>query len=150
MNTVVLGLGNDYRCDDGVGPAVAREVGLRAPPVIRVCAADGEPTRLLDAWDGADLAVLIDSVVCASARAGTVHRFDATDVTLSSVRGTSTHGVGLVAALELGRLLDRMPRRWVLYTVEVTDVGFGRGLSTAAARAVESVVSAVLEDVASI
>lgn len=149
MTIVVLGLGQDFRRDDGIGHAIAREVAARAAPAIRVHAADGEPTRLLDAWDGAELAVLIDSVVCDSPRAGTVRRYDSTAVTLSSVHATSTHGLGLVAALELAALLDRLPRRWVLYTVEVADVGFGCGLSPAAARAIEPVVSAVLAEVSS-
>ncbi|MEZ5151080.1 hydrogenase maturation protease [Rhodococcus zopfii] len=147
MTIVVLGLGQDFRRDDGIGHAIAREVAARAASAIRVHVADGEPTRLLDAWDGAELAVLIDSVVCDSPCTGTVRRYDSTAVTLSSVRATSTHGLGLVAALELAALLDRLPRRWVLYTVEVADVGFGCGLSPAAARAIEPVVSAVLAEV---
>lgn len=152
MRTVVLGLGNDYRRDDGVGPAVARDVAARVAPDVGVYAVDGEPTRMLDAWDGADLAILIDSAVGDSARSGTVtpgtvHRFDSQDLTLSPGAATSTHGFGLITALELGRLLDRMPRRWVLYTVDAADVGFGCGLSRATARAADRVVAAVLEEI---
>ena len=165
MRTVVLGLGNEYRRDDGVGHVVAREVAARVTPDVGVYAVDGDPTRMLDAWDGADLAILIDSAVGDSSRPETVpsgtvhrvesvhrvdsvHRFDSGDVTLSPGAATSTHGFGLITALELGRLLDRLPHRWVLYTVDAADVGFGCGLSRATARAADRVVAAVLEEIA--
>ncbi|MFE5704445.1 hydrogenase maturation protease [Rhodococcus koreensis] len=149
MTAVVLGLGNDYRRDDGLGPAVAREVAARVAADIRVSTSDGDPTRMLDAWAGADLAVLVDAVVSEPPRPGTVHRFDPTAVAELPTPNTSTHGVGLATALELGRVLDRLPRRWVLYAVEVVDLGYGRGLSPVAAGAVEPVVRAVLSELAS-
>ncbi|QYB04605.1 hydrogenase maturation protease [Rhodococcus sp. USK10] len=148
MITVVLGLGNDCRRDDGLGPAVAREVAARVAADVRVSASDGDPTRMLDAWAGADLAVLVDAVVSAPPRPGTVHRFDSNTVAALPTPAVSTHGLGLVTALELGSVLDRLPCRWVLYVVEVLDVGYGRGLSPAAAGAVESVVEAVLSELA--
>ena len=148
MIAVVLGLGNDYRRDDGLGPTVAREVAARGAADVRASVSDGDPTRMLDAWAGADLAVLVDAVVSDPPRPGTVHRFDSNTVAALPTPTVSTHGVGLITALGWGSVLDRLPRRWVLYAVEVVDVGYGRGLSPAAAGAVESVVEAVLSELA--
>lgn len=61
-NFVVIGVGNEYRRDDGVGPAAAREVG-RSRPGWRVLISDGEPTAMLDAWAGTRLAVVVDATV---------------------------------------------------------------------------------------
>ncbi len=58
---VVIGVGNTDRRDDGVGPAVAAEVAADCPAGVRVLTCAVEPTAILDAWDGADLAVVIDA-----------------------------------------------------------------------------------------
>ena len=76
MIAVVLGLGNDCRRDDGLGPTAARDVAARVAVDVRVSASDGDPTRMLDASAGADLAVLVDAVGPDLPRPGTVHRFN--------------------------------------------------------------------------
>ena len=77
MNVVVVGVGNAYRRDDGVGLEVAERMRGRAPGVEAV-AVEQEPSRLLDAWAGAELAIVVDAV-SSSDEPGTVHRFDASE-----------------------------------------------------------------------
>ena len=60
--TLVIGLGNPSRRDDGVGWVVAEAVGRRLGDRLHVRLGDGEPARLLDAWGGARLAVVIDAM----------------------------------------------------------------------------------------
>jgi hydrogenase maturation protease len=95
-----------------------------------------------------DVAVLVDAIVCDPPRPGTVHRFDSQALAALSANTTSTHGLGLTQALKLGAVLGRLPRRWVLYAVEVADVGYGRGLSSATVNVLQPVTSAVLAEVA--
>ncbi len=71
---VVIGVGNTHRRDDGVGPAVAAEVAADCPAGVRVVTCAVEPTAILDAWDGADLAVVIDAAGGDDAVAGRVRR----------------------------------------------------------------------------
>ena len=61
MSVVVIGIGNDYRGDDGIGPAVAHAIGGQHLPGVRVLTCAAEPTAVLDAWTGAAVAVLIDA-----------------------------------------------------------------------------------------
>ena len=60
---VVMGIGNSFRRDDGVGPAVAAAVNARAIPDVSVLIDAGDPAVVLDAWAGIRLAVLIDAAV---------------------------------------------------------------------------------------
>ena len=142
MNTaVVVGVGNEFRRDDGVGPAVARELGrLGVPAQIT----DGDPVRLMEAWAGADLVVVVDAVRCTPARPGRVHRMSFIDV---GEPATSSHGFGIPEAVELAQVLDRLPRRLVVFAVEVAEVGFGPGLSEPVAAAVPGLVREVLREV---
>ena len=72
----VIGIGNPLRGDDAIGLLVARRVRELADPEVEVMELEGEPARLIDAWQGAGLAVVVDAVN-SGAPEGTVMRFDA-------------------------------------------------------------------------
>ncbi|MFK0246034.1 hydrogenase maturation protease [Amycolatopsis azurea] len=140
MNALVVGVGNDFRRDDGVGPAVAREVARHG---VRATISDGDTVRLMETWEGADPVVIIDAVRRVSGVDGRWHR------TTLPQRGpvASSHGFGIPEAVELAEALERLPHRLVIFAVEVTEVGFGLGLSPAVAAAVPAVTKAVLTEI---
>jgi hydrogenase maturation protease len=55
----------------------------------------------------------------------------------------SSHGLGIPDALDLGRALDRCPRRVLLFGVEAADLSPGAGLSRAVAASLPVVVAAI-------
>ncbi len=134
----VIGLGNEWRGDDGVGIEVARRVGGRV--------LEGEPIALVDLVEGEDEVMLVDAV-SSGAPAGTLFRFEAGSEPLpgSLFGASSTHALGLAEAVELARSLGRLPRRVAVYGIEGESFAFGKGLSApvaaAAARLVEEVTS---------
>ncbi|MCU7729486.1 hydrogenase maturation protease [Actinoplanes sp. KI2] len=147
---VVIGVGNEYRRDDGFGPAVvARLAELRAADPrlasVELRASDGEPTRLLDLWTGTDLAVVVDAVRDGADHGG--HRYELVLDELAELADgvTSSHGVSLGSTVELGRALGRLPRRLVVLAVGAAEFGFGAGLSPEVAEAVDPVVARVRE-----
>jgi len=145
---VVIGIGNRVCGDDGAGPEVARLVGERAGPAVRVLELDGEPSGLLEAWEAADLAVVIDASA-SGAEAGTVRRFDAAREPLpAGVGGSSTHALGLADAIELGRALGRLPRRLTVYGIEGRDFVAGTAPGPAVREAIEAVAEDVVAEVA--
>ncbi|SFK77707.1 hydrogenase maturation protease [Geodermatophilus ruber] len=58
----VIGIGNEFRRDDGIGPALVARLAARGLPGVRLTVSDGEPTHLLEAWAGRELAVVVDAV----------------------------------------------------------------------------------------
>jgi len=148
----VIGVGNPYRCDDGVGPAAIAAIERLRPAdaVLTVC--DGEPGQLLEAWSAAELAVVIDAVLCEPATPGRIHRStldrgSTLEPGADALPTASTHGLGIPDALRLAEALDRAPRRLVVFAVEAADIGFGTQLSPAVAAAVPELVRAVLTEV---
>lgn len=144
----MIGIGNEFRRDDGVGPTVLAELqehGL--PPGVAVTLSDGEPTQLFDAWSGIALAVVVDAVMCEPSAPGTIHRTTLAGASLMR-SAASTHALGVPEAVQLAEALDRAPRELVVYAVEAGDLGFGLGLSDPVARAVPEVVRAVLAELA--
>jgi hydrogenase maturation protease len=144
----VIGVGNALRGDDAVGPAVAGVVAARVPEGVSVSVCEAEPSRLLDAFGAADVAVLVDAVSTGAAL-GTVHRFDLgeTPVPPGRLRSSSTHALGIGEVVELARALGRLPRRTVVYGIEGSEFTAGEGLSPPVAAAVERAAAAVLREV---
>ena len=141
MTAVVIGVGNQLRRDDGVGPAVAASIAEDCPPGVRVVTCAVEPTAILDAWDGADLAVIVDAVAGAGVVPGRVRRCVVDDV--ADTGALSSHDLNMVQTYELARVLGRAPQRLVIVTVDAADVGPGDGLSFDVAQAVPSAASLV-------
>ena len=130
---VVIGIGNEFRRDDGIGPAVAAQLADRGMPAVS-CAA--EPAAILDAWTGAELAVLVDAAD--GAVPGRIRRCAITDLTESTP--VSSHDLGVRQTYELGRALGRAPAELVLVTIDVADTGHGVGLSPVVAAALPAAV----------
>ena len=143
----VIGVGNRFRRDDGVGPAVVALLDPRELPGVRIVVTDGEPTALLEAWAGVDLAVVVDAVRCDPGVPGRLHRMELLDTPAALVR-SSSHGLGLPEAVRLARALHRAPPRLVAYLVEVADVGYGTQLSSAVSAVLPGVADAVRAELA--
>ncbi|GCD95838.1 hydrogenase maturation protease [Embleya hyalina] len=151
---VVVGVGNEYRRDDGVGWAVVARLAervtrsaCRADVVLRTC--DGDPARLITLWDAADFAVVVDAAHAHPGHPGRVHRLELDARQLPRGGGsTSSHGLGLGEAVELARVLDRLPGRLVVYAVEGADHSLGSGMSGPVAAAVEPVTRRIAQEIA--
>ena len=143
---VVIGVGNEFRRDDGVGPAVVAALHDLAPGGVRLVVTDGEPARLIEAWAGAALAIVVDAVRAEPPRPGRAHRF-VLDRPRAMGRPASSHGLGLDDAISLAVALDRMPARLIVHAIEAADLTQGPGLTPPVAAAVRTVARAVLADI---
>ena len=145
---VVIGVGNEFRRDDGAGPAVLASLRDRVPPGVDLVLTDGEPTRLIEAWTGAAVAVVIDAVRANPSRPGRMHRFVMDRPMVGTARAASWHGFGLDDAVSLGSRPGPMPGRLIVHAIEAADLTQGTGLTPPVAAAVDDVARAVLSDLA--
>jgi len=143
---VVIGVGNEFRRDDGIGPAVVARLRDRAPATVELLVSDGEPARLIEAWSGADLAVVVDAVRSEPAVPGRLHRLVLDEADPAAPYPVSSHGLGLGEAVGLAQALGRMPGRLIVHAVEAADLGTGPGLSEPVAATAGALAAAVLRD----
>lgn len=135
--TLVIGLGNLFRGDDGVGLVVARRLRELEIPNVTVREESGEGASLIEAWKDAANVILIDAAQ-SSALPGTVHCLDANRSPVPSrFFYYSTHAFSVAEAVELARALDQLPPRLVLYGIEGRDFAAGEKLSHDVAAAAE-------------
>ena len=144
----VIGVGNDLRRDDGVGLFVARRVGGDRPEKVKVTCGVPDGTAILEAWSGAQLAMVVDCV-SSGASAGRIYRFDALAERLPEAlfSRVSTHCFSIIKVIELARAIGRLPGKLLVYGIEGGDTDCGEGLTPAVRRAAEVVVNKMVADI---
>jgi hydrogenase maturation protease len=144
---LVIGIGNEYRSDDGVGLAAIRKLKARGLPDILLMESNGDGTVLMEAWAAATKVILIDAVY-ADGKPGTIHRLDAlTEAIPTGLSFPSTHTFGVAEALELARALDQLPSSLMVYGIEGKNFLLGVGLSPEVENAVQEVVEQVAHEI---
>jgi len=141
---LIIGVGNPFRHDDGVGIAAIERLRQRGVQDADLVEESGEPVALVQRWSGWERVVLVDAVD-SGGRPGDLHRFECVQGqwdAAAPVAAVSTHGLGVAEAIELGRALDRLPEHLLLLGIEAGDVSDGVGLSPP----VEEALEALLED----
>ena len=137
--TLVIGVGNEFRSDDGVGILIARRLRNRLPGDVRVVEASGDGGALLEALKAANSTILIDAVRSGAAP-GTIHCIDAAREPLSGdLFHSSSHEFGVADAVEMARALGQLPASLTVYGVEGVNFAPGLMLSESVARAAEEV-----------
>lgn len=126
----VVGVGNEYRRDDGIGPALITHLTGCVPDDVVLAVCDGEPSQLLEVWSQAELSVVVDAVLTESPEPGRIHRTTLPgDPDGHSHGAGGTHGLGIPDAVALAEALGRAPGRLVVLAVEAGDLGLGLGLT---------------------
>lgn len=148
-SVAVIGIGNNLRGDDAAGLEIARRLrGSELPVGVSVHEHEGDGVSLLELWDAADVALVLDTVRSGAAP-GTIHRIDASSTPVPmSLQRTSSHAVGVAEAIELARALGRLPPRVIVYGIEGAHFEAGEQLSKNVAAALDAFENAVRAGVA--
>ncbi|MGB8858800.1 MAG: hydrogenase maturation protease [Ilumatobacteraceae bacterium] len=145
----VIGIGNPYRHDDAAGLVVLARLQHRfhGDRRVRMAELDGEPVRLIQAWEGSDHVLIVDAVRSLQP-AGTIHRFTADGLTGATADGVALGGghlLGLGEAIDLARAISRLPRELDVVGIEGADFELGEGLSDAVSAACETATATIVE-----
>ena len=142
---VVIGVGNALRGDDAVGLEVASQVGPLLPGSVAAYESSGEMSELIALWTGAARVILVDAIA-ANDEPGRVVRLEAGEQPISLRAPPTTHRLGLGEAIELARATGDLPRRVVVFGIEVERCNYGEELSGAVANAVPVVVEHIVRE----
>jgi hydrogenase maturation protease len=145
---LVIGIGNEFRGDDGVGFYIARKLKERKLENVDIIEASGEGTELLTIWENRGKTLIVDAV-SSGAIAGTIYRFDIQKEPLPTklFSSQSTHAFGIAEAIELGKTLNRLPSSLVVYGIEGKTFGFGAELSSEVEKAAEDVIARIIGEI---
>jgi hydrogenase maturation protease len=147
--TVVVCLGNQYLRDDGLGIAVARELGRRAlSEGVLVRTHQTFDLWLLSQYSGASQLIIVDTVKSGS-QPGTVTEHEVTPRpgSLSSIPGL--HSLEVHDLVDFASLTGLLRCPVTVIGVEPKDYDVGEGLSPDVEKSVPVVVSRVLGRISS-
>ncbi|MCX7854479.1 MAG: hydrogenase maturation protease [Anaerolineae bacterium] len=143
--TLILGLGNPLRGDDGIGPRVVAELLRRGLPD-GVEAVDGGTSGLdlLHLLEGWERVIIVDAAELGR-EPGEFLRFTPEDARLvGSLVSLSSHTAGLADALALARALGQKLPDIVIYGVQPERMDWEEGLSPAVEVALPDLIEEIL------
>ncbi|MEA3296328.1 MAG: hydrogenase maturation protease, partial [candidate division Zixibacteria bacterium] len=137
-----------YRGDDGAGLYVSRNIHAKSFPHVKTVCGISNGTQLLDVWDSAHAAFVVDCVV-STADPGVIYRFDALNESLPEglFNNCSTHCFSVAKSIELAGVLERLPTKLVVYGIVGSDFKTGAGLSAKVRSAADEVTARIVREV---
>jgi hydrogenase maturation protease len=146
-NITLIGIGNDFRRDDGLGIAVARELSSRAIPGLKVITETGEGAALIDALRDADRVIIVDAIRKGDVP-GTIHRLDVSQIPIPHTYfQSSTHTFGVAEAIEVARELQQLPPTTIVYGIEGEDFTIGHTMSPPVRHSMPELIRKIDEEV---
>lgn len=141
---LIVGIGNPYRCDDGIGPLIAKHLGNMIPEKVDVLSDIKDGLSLMDLWEKYDCVYLIDAVKSGGAP-GRMYRFDASteDLPHNFFTNYSTHSINIPEIIALAGNLNLLPEELIIYGVEGKDFRMGKELSEEVRLSISSVAGCI-------
>jgi hydrogenase maturation protease len=145
---MIIGIGNLDRGDDAAGRLVARALRHKVPAHIAgVCEMSGEALGLVEKMKQAPTVFLIDACMSGE-RTGEIRRIDLRFQALpSKQRDLSSHGFGLLAAIDLAGILGQLPEICIIYAIEGENYALGAAVSSPVQQAVDKVVGRIEDEI---
>lgn len=145
--TLIFGVGNPQRGDDAVGPMVIDSLRERLDPEkdrVEMRVLSGDLVDLGLSWHSDQDVVIVDAMV-GGGSPGTIAEFDGLDGVPLGQGTVSSHTIGIAEAVELARLLNRLPRSLTIISVEGLTFQHFDPPSTAVAASIPLVVDRLVE-----
>jgi hydrogenase maturation protease len=147
-STLVIGLGNPLRGDDGVGVRLAQALGeVALPASVEVVDGGTQGLGLVALMDGHQRLILVDAADMGRAP-GEFVRFTLEEVRLlGEGQELSIHAAGLREALSLAGVLEVLPAEVVIFGVQPANLDWDSGLSAKVEGALPELMAAVLAEI---
>ncbi|NLI15282.1 MAG: hydrogenase maturation protease [candidate division Zixibacteria bacterium] len=147
---IIIGIGNEFRGDDGAGLVAAELLKAENIAGVEIKQESGEGAILMECWQGYHTAIILDAAR-SGANPGTIHRYEIQQQPLprSLFNSCSSHAFSLVEAIEMGKLLNKLPRRLIVYGIEGKFFGMRLGLSPEIQEAIHNLIRQIKNELSS-
>ncbi len=157
---LVIGMGNPYRCDDGIGLQIARKLSKILPEKVKVQTHTSDALVLMELWQNYDCVYLIDAVNpglrCHRNGShdeeqvpGRLYRFDAAAEQLPPIFFTkySTHCFSIQETIALCKNLEMLPEKLIIYGIEGHSFRVGTELSGKVKQAIAGITDCIKKEI---
>ena len=141
---LVIGIGNDFRKDDAAGLIAVQRLREVVGNKAFIQEQSGDGAQLIESWQGKERVALIDAIQSGKTP-GTIHQLEVVKSPLpKDFLRYSTHQFGVNEAIELARILKRLPKQLIVFGIEGKYFGQGRGLSPEVERSIPELIERVI------
>lgn len=128
-STLIIGIGNEFRCDDAVGILIARKLknDFLNFNVIEKAVIDLNLLELFKKWD---TVILLDALKNDNKEPGTLEIFVLADnFVFNDLPYFSSHSISLDKILQFGKLLNSLPKKLIIIGINSSNFQIGTELS---------------------
>lgn len=143
--TVVIGIGNLIKSDDGVGVHAVRQLEGRVGEDVQLVEGSVYCADLFCFLEGKRKAVFIDAID-ADEEPGAIFRFTPDEMKQKASFSLSVHDFGLYELIQTSDLMGQRPEEITIFAVQVENTEFGDELTERVAEALPRVCELVLEE----
>ncbi|GAB3096275.1 hydrogenase maturation protease [Aestuariicella hydrocarbonica] len=144
---LIIGLGNRWRGDDGIGPLVLDALQAQNPEAVDLLENPADTLNLINAWAGRKRVYLIDACCDPQREDGSLviiaNALEDTTILHTLTRPTSSHIVDIAQAIRLSQALGQAPQQLTIYAVVTSQFEPGTRPRAVVAAAVSHVVEAL-------
>ncbi len=146
-SVLVIGIGNEFRSDDAIGPLAVRAMKSEAEQGVRFVEHSGEGAGLMELWRGAERVILLDAVM-SGAPPGTIHRRDLSrEGFTEDLSFNSSHAFGVAEGVAAARILGLLPPELILMGIEPGSFAPGMSVSPAVRASLSTLVQRVQDEI---
>jgi hydrogenase maturation protease len=144
-DTVVIGIGNLIKSDDGLGVHAIRRLEGKVPEDIQLVEGSIYCADLFCFLEGKRKAIFIDAID-ADDEPGAIFRFSPDEVKTRAAVPLSIHDFGLYELIMTSRLMGECPEDIIIFAVQVDNTEFGDVLTGPVDAAVDRVCELVVAE----
>lgn len=142
---VVIGIGNIFRSDDGVGPYIIDKLKeANISKNVELKNLESATIDILNVIEGAFTVIVIDSIEC-STKIGKIHEFQLEDLP-DHTNSFNLHNIGLKTLFLIAKKIERYPKNLRFYGIEIKDVSYNNQLSAEVKKSAKKLVKKLQEE----
>jgi len=146
-DTIIIGIGNDFRCDDAIGIITVKKLKEMNIPEIDLIEHNRDGAELMDIWNNYTNVFIIDAASMRNS-AGSIHRIDALKNKLPNEIGAySTHLFSVAEAIETSKILGKLPEKFIIYAIEGKNFNLGTEVSKEVLKASNEVIKNIINEI---
>ncbi len=142
---LVIGMGNEFRGDDGIGPLVVWQMSQSHAEEFDFHTVGEDLTVLLDTWKGREV-IIVDAILDESATTGTIRISQSMrDWLEANQKVFSSHSLTLDGVFQMGVELGKVPTSYLLLGVVGKNWNMGTAMSEEVKAAMPQVIARIME-----
>ena len=143
MKILIVGVGSILRGDDGIGTRVIDELDSEdLPREVRLHSGDISGLDLLKVFPGSDRVIIIDAADMGE-EPGTIKVLSLEEINTPAFKDKfSTHGIGLLDSLTLGKQLDILPEIKIV-AIQPEDTSFNLEMTDLIKNTIPAIIATV-------